>query len=56
MGAGGRGGRGGRKDGFLGGGRGGGWKMKTGEAGEDSGEERVEMVDGEVGETGSEPE
>lgn len=29
--------------------------MKTGEEGEDNGEERVEMTDGEVGETGSEP-
>lgn len=30
--------------------------MKTGEEGEDSGEERVEKVDGEVGKTSSEPE
>lgn len=30
--------------------------MKTGEEGEDSGDERLEMVDGEVGETISEPE
>lgn len=30
--------------------------MKTGEEGEDSGEERVEMVDGETGESCSEPE
>lgn len=42
----------------MGGGRG--WKVKTGEEGEDigeeSGEERVEMVDGETGESCSEPE
>ena len=30
--------------------------MKTGEEEEDSGDESVEMVDGEVGETVSEPE
>lgn len=53
-----------RKDGLLGGGRVGDWKVKTGEdgrdsgedIGEDSGEDRVEMVDGEAGETSSEPE
>lgn len=51
-----------RKEGLLGGGRG--WKVKTGEEGEDSGEdigedseeEKVEMVDGETGESCSEPE
>lgn len=30
--------------------------MQSGDEGEGSGEEREEMVDGEVGETGSEPE
>lgn len=30
--------------------------MKTGEEGEDSGEETVDMGEGEVGETGSKPE
>lgn len=47
-----------RKEGLLGGGRG--WKVKTGEEGEDIGvdgkEEKVEMVDGETGESCSEPE
>lgn len=66
-GVGGEGGRG-REDGLLGGGRGGSWKVKTVEEGEDSAEDRgedngddiredrVEMVDGELGETNSEPE
>lgn len=52
----------------MGEGRGGGWKLKTWEEGEDNGEDsgedigediredRVEMVDGEVGETNSYPE
>lgn len=51
-----------RKEGLMGGGRG--WKVKTGEEGEDrgedigeeSGEEKVEMVEGETGESCSEPE
>lgn len=50
-------GRGGRKDGFLTGGvRGRGWKKKVGDEGDDRGEESADMVDGEVGETGSNPE
>lgn len=53
---GGTGGGGGGKDRVLGVGRGGGWRVKTGEAGEGSGEERVDKADGEVGETSSEPE
>lgn len=44
------------KDCFLSGGRGGDCRMKTGEEREDSGEGRVEAVDGEMGEIGSEPE
>lgn len=47
-----------RKEGLLGGGRG--WKVNTGEEGEDIGEdgeeEKVEMVDGETGDSRSEPE
>lgn len=51
-----------RKEGLLGGERG--WKVKTGEEGEDSGEdigedgeeEKVKMMDGETGENCSEPE
>lgn len=60
VGVGGRaGGAGRRKEGLLGGGRG--WKVKTGEEGEDSGEDiredgEEEKVDGETGESSSEPE
>ena len=45
-----------RKDRVLGDERGGAWKMKTGGEGEESGEDRTDIVEVELGDIGSKPE